>query len=273
MTNIKDFRAENEANSENNYWPGAYDLMINVGKPRHIQSPDDEDELKTEMRKFADDGLSVGRRQKFTAGNLPVIDVPWTEAGAKDATPDFYFGTTVDQSLVAPPEVLTRVHLGPHTDFAFFCVECDGPDKSIEKAINQCIGDGATMVAATRCLVGLAETGKDGGDEMRLQVWPGELDGLDTASIAFTMAWSQKLAELYVHYANITRGEDGGKKLNYEMALVDSYTFDNPRRGEGEIRLFRQNFRSVLDWGIGTRKREMDLLMHRVKKNFIEKLG
>lgn len=273
MTNIKDFRAEHGTSSENNYWPGAYDLMVNVEKPRHMQSPHDEDELRTEMRKFADDGLSVKKQRKFTAKNLPVVYTGWTEAGVKDADPDFYFGTTVDRSRLAPPQVLNRVNVGPETDFVFFCVECDGPDKTIEKAINQCIGDGATMVAATRCLVGLAETGKDGGDEMRLQVWSGELDGLDTASIAFTMAWSPKLAELYVHYANITGGEDGGKKLNYEMAMVDSYAFDNPRYGEADIRLFRQHFRSVLDWGIGARKREMDLLMHRVKKNFIEKLG
>ena len=277
MTDIKDFRAGHETSSENNYWPGAYDLMVNIEKPRQMESakhPHDEDELKTEMRKFADDGLSVKKQQKFTAKNLPVVDAGWTEAGAKDADPDFYFGTTVDQSRLAPPQVLNRVNVGPETDFAFFCVECDGPDKTIEKAINQCIGDGATMVAATRCLFNLAETGKDGGDEMRLQVRPGELDGLDTASIAFTMAWSPMLAILYVHYAKITRGEDGGKKkVNYEMAMVDSYAFDNPRYGEGDIRLFREHFRSVLDWGIGTRKREMDLLMHRVKKNFIEKLG
>lgn len=273
MTNIKDFRAEHETSSENNYWPEAYNLMVNIEKPRQMQSSHDEDELKTEMRKFADDGLSVKKQRKFTAKNLPAVDAAWTEAGVKDANPDFYFGTTVDQSRLAPPQVLNRVNVGPETDFAFFCVECDGPDKTIEKAINQCIGDGATMVAATRCLVGLAETGKDGGDKMRFQVWPGDQDGLDTDSIAFTMAWSPKLAELYVHYANITRGEDGGKKLNYEMALVDSYGFDNPRYGEEDIRLFRQHFRSVLDWGIGARKREMDILMLRVKKNFIEKLS
>lgn len=274
MTKIKDFRAEHETSSENNYWPDAYNLMVNIEKPRLMQSSHDEDdELKTEMRTFADDGLSVKKQRKFTAKNLPAVDVDWTEAGVKDANPDFYFGTTVDQSRLAPPQVLNRVNVGPETDFAFFCVECDGPDKTIEKAINQCIGDGATMVAATRCLVGLAETGKDGGDKMKLQVWPGDQDGLDTDSIAFTMAWSPKLAELYVHYANITRGEDGGKKLNYEMALVDSYGFDNPRYGEEDIRLFRQHFRSVLDWGIDARKREMDILMLRVKKNFIEKLS
>ena len=273
ITNIKDFRAEHETSSENNYWPAAYDLMVNIEKPRHMHSSHDQDELKTEVRKFADDGLSVKKQRKFTAKNLPIVDAGWAEAGVKDATPDFYFGTTVDQSRPAPPPVLNRVNVGPETEFAFFCVECDGPDKTIEKAINQCIGDGATMVAATRCIVGLAETGKDGGDEMRLQVSPSELEGLDTASIAFTMAWSPKLADLYVHYAKITRGEDGGKKLNYEMAMVDSYAFDNPRYGEEDIRLFRQHFRSVLDWGIGARKREMDLLMHRVKENFIEKLG
>ena len=276
MNNIKGFRAEHKTSSENNYWPGAYDLMVNIGKPRLTQStkhPHDEDELKTEMRKFADDGLSVKKQRKFTAKNLPVVDVAWSEPGVKDADPDFYFGTTVDPSRLAPPVVLNRVNVGPETDHAFFCVECDGPDKPIEKAINQCIGDGATMVAATRCLVILAETGRDGGDGMRLQVWPGEVDGLDTTSIAFTMAWSPKLAELYVHYANITRGEDGGKKeVNYEMAMVDSYSFDSPRHGQEEIKLFRQHFRSVLDWGIGARKRDMDLLMHRVKKNFIEKL-
>lgn len=273
MTNIKDFRAEHETSSENNYWPAAYDLMVNIEKPRQMESSHDEDELKIEMRKFSDDGLSVKKQRKFTAKNLPVVDAGWAEAGVKDPTPDFYFGTTVDRDRLAPPEVMNRVNVGPETDFAFFCVECDGPDKTIEKAINQCIGDGATMVAATRCLVGLAETGKDGGDKMRLQVWPGELEGLDTVSIAFTMAWSPKLADLYVHYANITTGEDGGKKLNYEMAMVDSYGFDNARHGEEEIRLFRQHFRSVLDWGIGARKRDMDLLMHRVKENFIEKLG
>ena len=187
MTNIKDFRAEQETSSENHYWPGAYDLMVNIEKPRHMQSPHDEDELKTEMRKFADDGLSVKNQRKFTAKNLPVVDAGWTETGVKDADPDFYFGTTVDQSRLAPPQVLNRVNVGPETDFVFFCVEYDGPDKAIEKVINQCIGDGATIVAATRYLVGLAETGKDSGDKMRLQVWPGELDGLDTASIAFTI--------------------------------------------------------------------------------------
>ena len=272
MTNIDTFRAEHETSSENNYWPEAYDLMVNINKPRHVQIPHDEDELKAEVRKFADDGLSVKKQRKFTAKNLPVVEAGWTEAGVKDADPDFYFGTTVDQSRLAPPQVLNRVNVGPETDFAFFCVECDGPDKPIEKAINQCIGDGATMVAATRCLVGLAETGKDGGDDMRLHVWPDEPYGLDTASIAFTMAWSQKLAELYVHYANITQGEDGGKKLNYEMAMVDSYGFDSPRHREEDIILFRQHFRSVLDWGIGVRKRDMDLLMRRVKENFIDKL-
>ena len=273
MTNIKDFRAEHETSSENNYWPDAYKLMVNIEKPRQTQSSHEEDELKTEMRKFADDGLSVKRQRKFTAKNLPVIDAGWPEPGVKDATPDFYFGTIIERTRLAPPQVLNRVNVGPETDFVFFCVECDGPDKTIEKAINQCIGDGATMVAVTRCLVGLAETGEDGGDKMGLQVWPSELKGLDTDSIAFTMAWSPKLAELYVHYAVITLGMDGGKKLNYEMAMVDSYAFDNPDRGEDDIRRFRQHFRSVLDWGIGARKRDMDLLMHRVTKNFIEKLG
>ena len=201
-----------------------------IGKSRTVQI---EDSLDWVERAYDDDRLLRVGPSTFVKGILPVkCKVP----AAKDSAPDFAFGTK-------PPLPKDQVNIGPQAmrlvmasgtvEHCFLVIENKNVDGAFGDAETQALRSGTALVNARRQLIDMAAT----PSESRLQ----EL-GPDHDSYVYSIAWQPGFAKLFVHWCEVEKD-----KTYWHMSNLNAYALDKA----DDMREFRRDIHSVLDWGLG----------------------
>lgn len=279
----KEFATLNEAS----YYPDLMQLMVKM-EARNVKSHKHtlDQEMVEHVRHYAEDGLRKVSDREFVRGVLPIPEDAFKVAGLTNPKPDYTFGFAEPQFPPGLPDAVSRlVCLAPGIEHPFFAVEAKGPDWSIEKAENQCIRDGAAMVAARRELEALGKAtltemqqldeaqrveSQDQKKEQNPMLplppplpLPLPTSGADLSSICFSLAWVPQYAVLFVHWHE-TVVEGGKAKSLWHIKRRKTYDFNNDDDGWAVYTKFRCHVRNVLDWGCTSRKSDVAELMVRV---------
>ncbi|KAL9123724.1 MAG: hypothetical protein Q9217_006873 [Psora testacea] len=269
------YRKRNATKNEATYYPDLIGLMLKIDE-RNISSYKHtlDEEMKEHKRAYADDGLDKVVDRDFVRGVLPIPETSLNAVGTTNPKPDYTFGLEEAQFPPAlPPQILKLVRLAPGIEHPFLAIEAKGPDWSIERAENQCIRDGATMVAARRGLEQLAKKSQEGksqeaGSESEQTPQPRPPLGADLGSIAFSLAWVPQYAALFVHWHETTT-VNGKLEERYHMRRRKTYDFNNDDDGWAVYSKFRGHLRNILDWGCTTRRYEVEEVIKRAIDNVI----
>ncbi|KAL9609832.1 MAG: hypothetical protein Q9167_005420 [Letrouitia subvulpina] len=277
-------RKKNATKNEASYYPELIPMMIKM-EARNVKSYKHtiDQEMVEHVRDYAEDGLDKVVDREFVRGVLPIPEDAFKVVGLTNPKPDYTFGLAQPQFPPGLPTAVSRlVRLAPGIEHPFLVVEAKGPDWSIERAENQCIRDGAALVAARRGLEalgqgGLAETQQtnesgraEKPDQRKEQnpIMPSPplslpIPGADLSSISFSLALVPQYAALFVHWHE-TVVESGKAKSIYHIRRRKTYDFNNDDDGWAIYTKFRCHVRNVLDWGCTTRKYETIELMTKV---------
>lgn len=162
--------------------------------------------------------------------------------GLSNPVPDHLWGLKIPHN---PPRNAPKLNaaatalikLGGDVRWAGFAMEDKSADEPIAEAENQAIRSGAALVESRRQLKALARK-------------PGEVEpvGVDTDCIAFSCSWVPQLANIHVHWHELTAE---GYSI-WHMNWVEGYRFSK----DAEMRKFRHDVHNILDWVCGHERKK-----------------
>ncbi|KAL9125204.1 MAG: hypothetical protein Q9217_005552 [Psora testacea] len=238
---------ENATSNEDSYYDKLVDYVIKdarcVGTKRNAV-----DEIVTISKSFVEDGIERKKGVKLAKGFLPgQMDKLEKKLGLTDSKPDYIFGIKENRfpDPCSTPSDTIKAIIGIASGIVhpFFVIEDKGAEGSLEKAQNQAIRDGATIVNA----------------RMRLKMFAvpkGYVQpvGADPDAIAFSCAWITDRAELYIHWYEKRSLNDPGI---FHMNRLGNYMLDR----EGELASFRHDIHNILDWGALNHKKTIEAVV------------
>ena len=129
------------------------------------------------------------------------------------------------------------IKLGGDVRWAGFAMEDKSADDPIEAAENQAIRSGAALVESRRQLKALARK-------------PGEKEavGVDVECIAFSCSWVPQLANIHVHWYELT---EEGHSI-WHMNWLEGYRFSK----DADMKQFRHDIHNILDWVCGHERKQ-----------------
>ena len=162
--------------------------------------------------------------------------------GLTNPVPDHLWGLKIPHN---PPRNAPKLNtaatalikLGGDVRWAGFAMEDKSADDPIEAAENQAIRSGAALVESRRQLKALARK-------------PGEKEavGVDIECIAFSCSWVPQLANIHVHWYELT---EEGHSI-WHMNWLEGYRFSK----DADIKQFRHDIHNILDWVCGHERKE-----------------
>lgn len=162
--------------------------------------------------------------------------------GLSNPVPDHLWGLKIPQN---PPRNAPKLNnaatalikLGGDVRWAGFAVEDKSASDSIEEAENQAIRSGAALVESHRQLKALARP-----------VGETETVGVDIDCIAFSCSWVPQLANIHIHWCELTEE----RFLIWHMNFLEGYRFSK----FSDISRFRHDVHNILDWVCGPERKE-----------------
>lgn len=119
-----------------------------------------------------------------------------------------------------------------------------------EEAVNMACTGGAALVQAHRKLKDLAIPPPENSTNVTPYA--------DTSTMAYSMVITPNFATIYVHWALVT-----GKQVIYHMHCIGSYGIAIAKN----LRECRAAANNVLDWGLGERRKAINLSLEQIYKN------
>ena len=216
---------------------------------------------------FSEKGLKHRRDSLYLSSLLPGQTDKTNALGLTNPKPDRTYGfkiplypTPGKGYALASPEIEAMMQVCPGIRNPFFAIERKGPEGSIEEAENQAMRAGATLVNARRQLNAKAAAAKATRAGTPSAPAPLITNVADLDSIAFTVSWTPRFAELHVHWHETVAG--GGEI--WHMTPVDSYVLDR----NVELKKFRKAAGDVLQWGCYKRMNEVEKDLKQIYPNF-----
>lgn len=225
------------------------------------------------------DHLKCNWNSDFTQGSIPPLKYLDKDLKAladsapkvKNPKPDLTYGLLeaafeADAQRVNDENGAGLVTNGVHP---FFVVEAKSAERPIDEAQNQCARGGAAMVRLKRKFDGLAEGtytdekaqhegDKDSPNNQKFHI---DRYRTDDQSFAFSLAIVPRYAMVFVHWAEEAYSIEGVLvTINWHMNWVTDYNLVSPAAWIG----LHHDIDNILDWGVLTRKKELDDLCKKI---------
>ncbi|KAL9609958.1 MAG: hypothetical protein Q9167_005310 [Letrouitia subvulpina] len=218
-------------------------------------------------RDFTEDGLARVRDVKFLKDFLPGQDIDCKKLGLSDPKPDLTYGIRPPQYpepgkgiALLRGEVEAAANVAPGLLYPFLVTEFKSCNSPIEEAENQAIRSGATLVESRRRLN--AQVPRIASANAPLTVFgiPSTATTADLSSIAFSVSWVPRFAELHVHWYE----ERSGQRGIYHMSNIGGYIFSRKE----DLEKFRVDIVNILEWGVYKRRSEVERVLKQIYPDF-----
>jgi len=204
-----------------------------------VQNASAAEEIKKATEQHFAEGLDVKEDAQLVKQILPRVmenDHAGKPLGLTDPKPDYVYG--LKRLRHRRGKKLRRlsqntkalIGVAPGLEHAWFVVENKGCQDSIESAENQGIRSGGTLVNAKRLLA--EKAGRLGIED----------EGPDCDSIAFSCAWVPQMANVFVHWHEMTAD---GESI-YHMNKIRGYLMSD---GD-HVSDFRKDIHNILEYGL-----------------------
>ncbi|KAL9130172.1 MAG: hypothetical protein Q9217_001566 [Psora testacea] len=230
-------------------------VIIKPGRQREQQVPSDEQsvekQIMLEYKSFEEDGLKKSQDDRFVRFCLPgSIDADEEKKhGLTDPKPDWTFGIRKPRFNIPgerPSDYANAlIGVAPTMIHPFFIIEHKGCEGSLEKAENQAIRDGATIVNARLML-----------ENMLLEPGHTRPRGPVENVLAFSCSWIPAFARIHVHWCEVL---PNGVSI-FHMNLVGDYCMSR----YNELGKFRKDVHNILDWGLLVNKENAEAIVRKI---------
>ena len=277
----REFENDNEmtflVNVWTKFWGGKNTRLVKWTADGELE--DEEAAIEWIETAWGKDHLKCNWNSDFTRGSIPPLKYLDRDLKAladsapkvKNPKPDLTYGLLAaafeaDAQRVNDKNGAGLVTNGVHP---FFIVEAKSAERPIDEAQNQCARGGAAMVRLKRKFDSLAEgtytdeEAQHEGDEdsSNKQRFPIDHYRTDDQSFAFSLAIVPQYAKLFVHWAEEAYSKEGELvTINWHANWVTDYNLVSPAAW---IEL-HHDVDNILDWGVLTRKKELDDLCKKI---------
>ncbi|KAL8900585.1 MAG: hypothetical protein Q9207_005621 [Kuettlingeria erythrocarpa] len=283
---IQEYLHEHATTNENTLLERLINLVVKTTKialANHDLNGQVKEVVHTMLNKIAEDqdyvqdGLESIRDKSFVRGFLPLQTIENKALGLTDPKPDMTYGLKIPKEPIPGKglallerDVEAMVKICPEMQHAFFAIDFGACGKSLEEVQNQSIRTGADLVEARRRLNAKAATAKAAREKQSAASGASEKQAeaaaaaetpvsaplppeADLNSMAFTVSWVPRMAELHAHWYEENVGSEG----IWHMTLVKGYMFYR----EDSLKEFRKDIGNILAWGLYKRKEEVLRMM------------
>ncbi|KAL8799555.1 MAG: hypothetical protein Q9182_005794 [Xanthomendoza sp. 2 TL-2023] len=239
---IQQTRVANASQNETTFTTKFFHVFVGISRQIHSENVELAVPAGSEDREWAEDGLFDVYNTLYRAGSVPTLASVSKDEGHQalleglpkiaNPMPDVVYGKEFAQTCRGLAHAFLNVQTKTHGDY--------------EEALNQACTAGAALVRAYRELMKIASLNTHPADGKPYA---------DVATVAFSLVLSAHTAGIYIHWAEVKKD-----RVNYHMHCAGSYGLGKDK-GLNECRAAVKN---VLDWGLGERRKAINLLLQKL---------
>ena len=242
---VRTSQVQNERTVLSNILPN----IITESRSISLENPDNHGLVMVTDEDFDETGLDWIEEQEVTRSDLPntykdigfekeLAEALQKYEGVKNPKPDRIYGLTPETHRLQKGGRIRNIvgnlmEIAPSLHHPFYLIEGKLSNGSLIAAQHQACRGGATIVRATRELLGLTRQNVD------------DVEGPDERTHVYSTTVDVRVIDYWVHFALVRRGPDQTKSVTYYMERLRSVAYYD----EGNPENLRRICHNILEWG------------------------